>query len=76
MTGLISVLRPQQWRIVLRQYLAQLPGLLVAFGVFRYLFVLYKGGSDEEPGRDLLADKQIRFAVLTWAAVAILLVRT
>jgi 4-hydroxybenzoate polyprenyltransferase len=49
---------------------------IVTFGVFRYLYLLYKGGSGEEPGRDLLADNQIRLAVLAWVAVVVLLVRT
>lgn len=49
---------------------------IVTFGVFRYLYLLYKGGSGEEPGRDLLADNQIRLAVLAWGAVVVLLVRT
>ncbi|WP_217618593.1 decaprenyl-phosphate phosphoribosyltransferase [Achromobacter sp. GbtcB20] len=49
---------------------------IVTFGVFRYLYLLYKGGSGEEPGRDLLADSQIRLAVLAWVAVVVLLVRT
>lgn len=49
---------------------------IVTFGVFRYIYLLYKGGSGEEPGRDLLADNQIRLAVLAWVAVVVLLVRT
>ncbi len=49
---------------------------IVTFGVFRYLHLLYKGGSGEEPGRDLLADNQIRIAVLAWVAVVVLLVGT
>ncbi|WMD19764.1 decaprenyl-phosphate phosphoribosyltransferase [Achromobacter seleniivolatilans] len=49
---------------------------IVTFGVFRYLYLLYKGGSGEEPGRDLLADNQIRMAVLAWLVVVVLLVRT
>ncbi len=49
---------------------------IVTFGVFRYLYLLYKGGSGEDPGRDLLADNQIRLAVLAWVAVVVLLVRT
>ena len=49
---------------------------IVTFGVFRYLYLLYKGGSGEEPGRDLLADNQIRLAVLAWVAVVVLFVRT
>ncbi len=48
----------------------------MTFGVFRYLHLLYKGGSGEEPGRDLLADNQIRIAVLAWVAVVVLLVGT
>ncbi len=47
---------------------------IVTFGVFRYIHLLYRGGSGEEPGRDLLADKQIRIAVLVWVAVVVLLV--
>jgi 4-hydroxybenzoate polyprenyltransferase len=47
---------------------------IVTFGVFRYLYLLYKGGSGEEPGRDLLADNQIRMAVLAWVMVVVLLV--
>ena len=49
---------------------------IVTFGVFRYIYLLYKGGSGEEPGRDLLADNQIRLAVLAWVALVVLLVRT
>lgn len=49
---------------------------IVTFGVFRYTYLLYKGKSGEEPGRDLLADNQIRLAVLAWVAVVVLLVRT
>lgn len=49
---------------------------IVTFGVFRYLHLLYKGESGEEPGRDLLADNQIRVAVLAWVAVVVLLVGT
>jgi len=49
---------------------------IVAFGVFRYIYLLHKGGSGEEPGRDLLADTPIRIAVLAWVAVVVLLVRT
>lgn len=49
---------------------------IVTFGVFRYLYLLYKGGSGEEPGRDLLADNQIRMAVLAWVIVVVLLVGT
>lgn len=49
---------------------------IVTFGVFRYLYLLYKGGTGEEPGRDLLADYQIRMAVLAWVAMVILLLRT
>ncbi|KRC73259.1 Decaprenyl-phosphate phosphoribosyltransferase [compost metagenome] len=47
---------------------------IVTFGVFRYMYLLYKGGSGEEPGRDLLADNQIRMAVLAWVIVVVLLV--
>ncbi|MNU04166.1 phosphoribose diphosphate:decaprenyl-phosphate phosphoribosyltransferase [compost metagenome] len=49
---------------------------IVTFGVFRYIYLLHKGGSGEEPGRDLLADTPIRIAVLAWVAVVVLLVRT
>ncbi|MCY1529409.1 Decaprenyl-phosphate phosphoribosyltransferase [compost metagenome] len=49
---------------------------IVTFGVFRYLHLLYRGGSGEEPGRDLLADNQIRAAVLAWGTVVLLLVGT
>jgi len=49
---------------------------IVTFGVFRYIYLLHKGGSGEEPGRDLLADTPIRIAVLVWVAVVVLLVRT
>ncbi|MGE8611225.1 MAG: decaprenyl-phosphate phosphoribosyltransferase [Achromobacter veterisilvae] len=49
---------------------------IVTFGVFRYLHLLYKGESGEEPGRDLLADNQIRVAVLAWVALVVLLVGT
>jgi len=49
---------------------------IVTFGVFRYLYLLYRGGSGEEPGRDLLADNQIRMAVLAWVIVVVLLVGT
>lgn len=49
---------------------------IVTFGVFRYLHLLYNGGSGEEPGRDLLADNQIRIAVAAWAVVVLLLVGT
>lgn len=49
---------------------------IVTFGVFRYIYLLYKGGSGEEPGRDLLGDNQIRIAVLAWVVVMVLLVRT
>ncbi len=51
--------------------IATLP--IVTFGVFRYLYLLYREGAGQEPGRDLLADGQIRLAVLAWAAAAILL---
>lgn len=49
---------------------------IVTFGVFRYIYLLHKGGSGEEPGRDLLADTPIRIAVLAWVAVVVLLVRS
>ncbi|WP_447920798.1 decaprenyl-phosphate phosphoribosyltransferase [Achromobacter aegrifaciens] len=47
---------------------------IVTFGVFRYLYLIYKQGAGEDTGRDLLSDVQIRLAVAAWALAVFLLV--
>ncbi|WP_218824105.1 decaprenyl-phosphate phosphoribosyltransferase [Achromobacter xylosoxidans] len=48
---------------------------VVTFGVFRYLYLIYRHGAGEDTGRELLSDPQIRLAVTAWAFAAFLLVR-
>jgi hypothetical protein len=48
---------------------------IVTFGLFRYLYLIYREGAGEDTGRDLLSDAQIRLAVVAWALAVFLLVR-
>jgi len=47
---------------------------IVTFGMFRYLYLLYQRGSGEDPGRDILQDRQVCLAVLVWVATVLALV--
>jgi 4-hydroxybenzoate polyprenyltransferase len=50
---------------------------IVTFGIFRYLYLLYnKPGCGEEPGRDILSDRQTRLAVLAWLLTVLAVVGT
>jgi 4-hydroxybenzoate polyprenyltransferase len=46
---------------------------IVAYGVFRYLFLLYLGGKGGAPEAMLLTDRPLVVAVATWAIVSALL---
>jgi 4-hydroxybenzoate polyprenyltransferase len=46
---------------------------IVAYGVFRYLFLLYLGGQGGAPEAMLLTDRPLIAAVATWAVVSALL---
>jgi 4-hydroxybenzoate polyprenyltransferase len=46
---------------------------IVAYGVFRYLFLLYLGGQGGAPEAMLLTDRPLVAAVATWAIVSALL---
>lgn len=48
---------------------------IVTFGLFRYLYLIYREGAGEDTGRDLLSDAPIRLAVIAWALAVFLLVR-
>ena len=44
----------------------------VLYGIFRYLYIVYKNDGGAKPEKELLKDKHIIFAVLLWMLISII----
>jgi len=47
---------------------------IVIYGIFRYLYLIYKKGSGANPEKELYKDKHILFSIIIWVSMAVIFI--